>query len=317
MMNISHEYGTFATLGDPGVTALDPQGSQGGEGTVPPLVGAGGRLQDPGELGGAGDRGGWMDPSPGSLRSPARPCHLPPPGRRVISSCLAMLSSSKQLAVHIYPCPCPYITLLLVPASAALSGQLVGPGKRGKSCPPRCRVLGSMGRRPGQGAGSPGDFPLFISRLAKPFLSWPVCSLSSVPTSPFTDYLWACLPVPLQKAVCLFPRSTPGGGCYLPSPSGSKSSLRCNRGGQMPKLVAGLEKFMLVWPPSFMWLLGQYPCCFLSGGRTPEGQMLSFPGEGPRSTPLLKSHGHAFMAPTSCLRGLRTRAILCFPCVLT
>lgn len=109
-----------------------------------------------------------------------------------------------------YPCPCPSITLLLVLACAALSGKPVGPGKRGKSSPSRCRVLGSMGRRPCQGAGSPGDFPLFLSWLAKPFLSWPVCSLSSVPTSPFTDYLWACLPVPPQKAACLFPRSTPG-----------------------------------------------------------------------------------------------------------
>lgn len=62
MINISHEYGTFATTGDLGVTALDPQGSQGGEGTVP-LVGAGGRLRDPGELG-AQETGevGWTHP---------------------------------------------------------------------------------------------------------------------------------------------------------------------------------------------------------------------------------------------------------------
>ena len=58
--------------------------------------------------------------------------------------------------------------------------------------------------------GTEQDFPSFSPWLSKPFLSWSLLSLRSVPTSPFTDCLWVCLRVPLQKAACLFLRQPPG-----------------------------------------------------------------------------------------------------------
>lgn len=210
MINVSHEYGSFATVDDPGATAPGPQGSRGGEGTAP-LLGAAGRLQGPDGLGvQETEEAGWAHPQR-SLPSAALTCHLPPPARLLIYPCLVVLSSSKLPAARIHQSPA--LTSLSCPSwhMQPSLGSLLGLGSLEKSLPSRCWVVGSLGRSPSRGADSTGaDFPLFSPWLSTPFLSWPMCSLCSVPTSPFTDYLWACLPVPLRKAVCLFPRSAPG-----------------------------------------------------------------------------------------------------------
>ena len=137
--------------------------------------------------------------------------------------------------------------------------------------------MGWLWRSPSPGVqAAPEQIPFARPQKSKSSPSWPVFSLCYVPTSAFTDYLWACLPVPLAESSMPLPMVPPTPG-WLSSPK--SLSVRCPLNGTKGDSCQD-------------WLLGLRSLCWCSHSspvpvslllphwrNDPGGQTLPFPGE--------------------------------------